>query len=510
MWCGARSLPDAVRGCADGAMLSRWTRPPSRRSPHCSPSSPRSAGGRDHRPRRARTARAGLAAAGLLDAVAASALWLAAAVATVSTLGSLYFSEVANFLPCRLCWFQHVFMYPLAVILLVAAVRRDTGVRWYALPLAGIGASISGYHYVVERFPSLESASCEATGPLCSVPWFESFGFITLALMALVGFLTVAVLLLVARPYAGVVGAVSSAEPRSEERSRGPRARAGRTALRTAERTGRHVNTAPSKHPSEPTHRSAKDPGEQRPQGRSSRSGGPKVSPAVIGIGVALVVVLLAALAFALTSGDEGDAVADTGAAAAGDTATGDTATGEQVLPAGVPGAGPSIGESLPVEPAGDPLPPYESGTPDLAIGMQAPTVNGQGFDGTPITVGGPTDGPTLYVFLAHWCPHCNDEIPQLNELRDAGTLPSDLNVIGVATGSAAEAPNFPPSQWAVDMDWTWPMVADDEIGTTMGYFGGTSFPYTVIVDADGQVLARKAGAAKANAILDWIEAALA
>ena len=159
----------------------------------------------------------GSVAAGLLDAVAASALWLAAAVATVATLGSLYFSEIANFLPCRLCWFQRVFMYPLAVILLVAAVRRDAGVRWYALPLAGIGASISGYHYVVERFPSLESASCEATGPLCSVPWFESFGFITLALMALVGFVTVAVLLLVARPYAGVVDAAPSAEPRSED-----------------------------------------------------------------------------------------------------------------------------------------------------------------------------------------------------------------------------------------------------------------------------------------------------
>jgi disulfide bond formation protein DsbB len=170
----------------------------------------------------------GSAAAGVLDAVAASALWLAAAVATVATLGSLYFSEVANFVPCRLCWFQRVFMYPLAVILLVAAVRRDTNVRWYALPLAGIGAAISGYHYAMERFPSLESASCEATGPLCSVPWFESFGFITLALMALVGFLTVGVLLLVARPYAGAVD--TEAEFRSEDPDVDPdRTQSGRT-----------------------------------------------------------------------------------------------------------------------------------------------------------------------------------------------------------------------------------------------------------------------------------------
>ena len=59
------------------------------------------------------------------------------------------------------------------------------------------------------------------------------------------------------------------------------------------------------------------------------------------------------------------------------------------------------------------------------------PVIDGRPFDGSPITIGGPTDGPTMYVFLAHWCPHCNDEIPELIELATAATSPTELNVVG-------------------------------------------------------------------------------
>ena len=93
----------------------------------------------------------------MLAAVTPAALTLAAGVAVVATLGSLYYSEVADFPPCRLCWFQRIGMYPLAVILPVAAWRRDRQVRWYALPLAVGGGAVSIYHVLVERFPSLES-----------------------------------------------------------------------------------------------------------------------------------------------------------------------------------------------------------------------------------------------------------------------------------------------------------------------------------------------------------------
>jgi disulfide bond formation protein DsbB len=123
-------------------------------------------------------------------------LWLAFAVAATATLGSLYFSEVANFTPCRLCWFQRIAMFPLAVTLLVAAVRRDRGVRWYVVPQALLGLCVSVYHYVIEWFPQLEKTSCEVTAP-CTAVWFREFGFVSLAFMAGSGFLAVLALLLV-------------------------------------------------------------------------------------------------------------------------------------------------------------------------------------------------------------------------------------------------------------------------------------------------------------------------
>jgi disulfide bond formation protein DsbB len=136
--------------------------------------------------------------AAVLDAVAPVALPLAAAVALVSTLGSLYYSEVANFPPCRLCWYQRIGMYPLAVILAVAAWRRDAGVRWYAWPLCLAGGLVSVYHVLVERYPSLESGSCDPANP-CSIIWVERFGYVTIPTMALSGFALIAVLLLLPR-----------------------------------------------------------------------------------------------------------------------------------------------------------------------------------------------------------------------------------------------------------------------------------------------------------------------
>ncbi len=131
----------------------------------------------------------------LFDTVDDAALWIAFLVAAGATLGSLYFSEVANYVPCRLCWYQRIAMYPLTVILLVAAIRRDRGVRWYAIPLAGVGACVSIYHYLVEWHPQLEGDACDPTNP-CSLVWFREFGFVTLALMALCGFVAIIALLL--------------------------------------------------------------------------------------------------------------------------------------------------------------------------------------------------------------------------------------------------------------------------------------------------------------------------
>lgn len=130
----------------------------------------------------------------LLTGIRETAHWLAFSVAATAMVGSLYFSEVAEYVPCKLCWYQRIAMYSLAVILLVAAVKRDHGVTKYALPLAVIGAGISTYHYLLEWFPSIQTDVCSIDVP-CTTIWFREFGFATLSFMALSGFLLIIALM---------------------------------------------------------------------------------------------------------------------------------------------------------------------------------------------------------------------------------------------------------------------------------------------------------------------------
>jgi disulfide bond formation protein DsbB len=118
----------------------------------------------------------------------------AAVVSSVCMAGSLYFSEVAQFTPCKLCWYQRIAMYPIAILLVFAAFRRDAGVRFSMQLLAAIGAFISCYHILIERNPQLESSSCDPNNP-CSLKWVEKFGYITIPVMALTGFITIGLLL---------------------------------------------------------------------------------------------------------------------------------------------------------------------------------------------------------------------------------------------------------------------------------------------------------------------------
>ncbi|MGH2539939.1 MAG: disulfide oxidoreductase [Actinomycetota bacterium] len=121
------------------------------------------------------------------ETVGPSALWLAFIVALTATLGSLYLSEVAHFIPCKLCWYQRIAMYPLVPILGIAAWTRDDRVWRYAIPLAAIGATIAIYHYQLERFPTQTSVSCSVEAP-CTVVWIWRFHFISIPFMALSGF----------------------------------------------------------------------------------------------------------------------------------------------------------------------------------------------------------------------------------------------------------------------------------------------------------------------------------
>ena len=122
-----------------------------------------------------------------LDELCEFGLWLAWIVALVTTLGSLYYSEIAHFTPCKLCWYQRIAMYPLAFTLLAAALRRDRRVVWYVVPVALVGTGFSIYHTQLQAFPHQHSSFCTTTEP-CTVRSVWEFGFVSLPFMALSAF----------------------------------------------------------------------------------------------------------------------------------------------------------------------------------------------------------------------------------------------------------------------------------------------------------------------------------
>ena len=118
-----------------------------------------------------------------LESIRGSALWLMCVVTTGAMVGSLYFSENVGYAPCKLCWYQRIIMYSLAIITFVAALRRDTNIARYTIVLAPIGLVVSTYHYLLEWYPTLESNVCSIDVP-CTTIWFREFGFVTLSFMA--------------------------------------------------------------------------------------------------------------------------------------------------------------------------------------------------------------------------------------------------------------------------------------------------------------------------------------
>ncbi len=131
----------------------------------------------------------------LLDKKRSFWLFLAWATAVLATAGSLYLSEVMHFIPCSLCWFQRIFMYPLALLLGMAYTRSDSGIVVYALPLVVIGGGFSMYHTILQKLP--EDSVLAACGPVsCQGDYLNWFGFITIPMLALTAFAIILVSLL--------------------------------------------------------------------------------------------------------------------------------------------------------------------------------------------------------------------------------------------------------------------------------------------------------------------------
>lgn len=168
-----------------------------------------------------------------------------------------------------------------------------------------------------------------------------------------------------------------------------------------------------------------------------------------------------------------------------------------------------SPGEVQPVSITGDPLAPFAETAGDAAIGMQAPTLVGFSFDGQPVRIE-PTGSPTMVVFLAHWCPHCNNEIPVLNEWREAGLVPDGLEVVGVSTSVVPSRDFYPPSKWLDDKGWEWATMADSELSDAATAFGLTALPGIMILDGEGKVLGRASGEMGLVALQAFVDDALA
>jgi len=130
--------------------------------------------------------------------VTARGVWLywAWLVAIAATVGSLYFSEVRMFVPCALCWWQRILMYPLVVVLGVATFRQDLSAWRTALPLSLIGLGTATYHYLLQKVPGLAPPASCASGVPCNMQYIDWFGFVTIPFLAGVAFLIITIAML--------------------------------------------------------------------------------------------------------------------------------------------------------------------------------------------------------------------------------------------------------------------------------------------------------------------------
>jgi len=120
---------------------------------------------------------------------------LAFLTALAGLIGSLFYSNIAGFVPCLLCLWQRVFLYPQVVILGIALITKDNGVRKYSIALSAIGALIATYHTYLQ-FGGTSLINCAASGVGCEHVYFMEFGYVTIPTMALTAFALIIIFLL--------------------------------------------------------------------------------------------------------------------------------------------------------------------------------------------------------------------------------------------------------------------------------------------------------------------------
>jgi thiol-disulfide isomerase/thioredoxin len=182
-----------------------------------------------------------------------------------------------------------------------------------------------------------------------------------------------------------------------------------------------------------------------------------------------IVIALIAAIVIGSGDGDGGDTATDGGG-----------------------GGAATVADDTPARVEGNPLPDLPDDTPDPAVGTPMPVVSGTTFDGDDITI--PTPGtPTLVIYVAHWCPHCQAEVPLVQKWVDEGGLPDGVDLVTVSTAVDSRRPNYPPAEWLASEGWTAPVLVDGN-NQAADAAGLTAFPFFVAVDGQGNVVERTSG----------------
>jgi len=213
-------------------------------------------------------------------------------------------------------------------------------------------------------------------------------------------------------------------------------------------------------------------------------------------LAIVLAVVAVAAIAaFAVTRGEDGNDSAECPVTPPPTEDGNDSASGQ-------------IFRNVSVE--GDWL--VEGVSPDdPCVGVKVPTVEGEDYADNPTAIAPGQDGPMMIVVMAHWCPHCNREVPLLVEWGQSGDVPQNLHVVGVSTAAREGTDHFPPGTWLADeMGWTWPVIADDEAQTAALALGTPAYPYLMFVDADGNLMGRVTGERPIEEIQQFADATAA
>ena len=126
-------------------------------------------------------------------------LFICFIIASVATLGSLFFSEIMNFIPCTMCWYQRIFMYPLVLIFLINLLYPDDKLFKYSMPLVATGLFFSIYHNLLMFDIIPESVVPCVSGVPCSTEYINWFGFVTIPLLSFVAYFMLFILLVLGK-----------------------------------------------------------------------------------------------------------------------------------------------------------------------------------------------------------------------------------------------------------------------------------------------------------------------